>query len=68
MDTNIEYQKSVENWILTQNNVIDTMELNVYYLENEVRLKQEALDLNKKALLHEKKFLANYLKQQENGI
>ena len=68
MDANIEYKKSVEHWILTQNNIIDTIELNVAYLEKEVELKQEALKMNKKSLIHEKKYLNNYLKQLENGI
>ena len=63
MDTQKEHEKSVDLFILEQQNLIETIKLNVEYYEKEIELKTKGLQLYKDSLKHETDFLDNYVKK-----
>jgi len=52
-----EYDTSIDNWKKEQINLIKILDLNILYLEKEIKLKQLQLKLHKKSLIHEKLIL-----------
>jgi len=60
MDSDKEYKKSTELWILNQQKNIDIILCNIEYLKKEIDLKTELLNISKKSLDHEIKFLNDY--------
>jgi hypothetical protein len=62
MDTQKEHEISVDLFILEQQNLIETIKLNIEYYEKEIELKSKGLQLYKNSLIHETNFLNNYVK------
>lgn len=60
-----DYEQSIKNWKKEQENLIETMENNIKYLEKEIELKNIALQLNKDSLIHEKQALENYFNKEK---
>jgi hypothetical protein len=63
MDTDKAHEKSIDLFILEQQNLIDTLKLNIEYLKKEITLKKRGLQLYQDSLEHETDFLNNYVKK-----
>lgn len=65
MDIQKEHDKRVDLFVLEQQNLIETIKLNIEYYEKEIELKQKGLQLYKDSLKHETDFLDNYVKKSK---
>lgn len=66
MSTKENYDLSVDLWVKSQENNISLLKTTIDYLNKEIEIKKQSLDLALKTLEHEEKFLNDYLKEVKN--
>jgi hypothetical protein len=60
--TNEEKHKiSTDSWIAQQKKQIEVIELSIAYMEKDILLKKEWIEIERKTLEHEKEFLVTYV-------
>jgi hypothetical protein len=56
-----KYKISTDSWIAQQKKQIEVIELSIAYIEKDILLKTEWLEIERKTLEHEKGFLVTYI-------
>ena len=65
MSTEKEYEQCFNQWVKVQENCIEQIKYNIQNSKNMVKVHQEALVLQEKALKHEKTLLSKAIKNHE---